>query len=387
MPALFDPLQIRDVRLRNRIAVSPMTQFSSPHGLVNDWHLVHLGSKAAGGAGLVVVEQVAVSPEGRMSVDCAGIWNDAQGEALSRVARFISDMGAVPGIQLGHSGRRGCVQPPWKGGGHLAEDDPNAWQLIGPSANAFGGVMPRSPKPMSCDEIAAMACKYADAARRAREAGFKWLELHYAHGFLGSSFFSPIANQRTDQYGGDFAGRSRFLIEMFDATRSEWPERLPLSMRLGVTDFAPGSPPLEDSIELVRILAPKGLDVVDVSFGGNSPLAQTPWDAEGFMVPAAERIRRETGILAAANWNLADPRFANRIIADGRIDIVMLGRPMLANPHWPVYAAMVLGEERPYDLLPVQFSTWLNKYQRSRVNDGFGHITGRDPALSINAAE
>jgi 2,4-dienoyl-CoA reductase-like NADH-dependent reductase (Old Yellow Enzyme family) len=386
MAKLFSPLKIRDVELRNRIAVSPMTQFSSPGGVVNDWHTMHLGSKAAGGAGLVVVEQVAVSPEGRMTVDCAGIWNDEQAEALARLARFIEAQGAVPGIQLGHSGRRGSVEPPWRGGGHLDENHPDAWELIGPSDNPFGGNMPRAARAMSHDDIRAMANNYAAAARRARDAGFKWLELHAAHGFLCASFFSPIANRRTDEYGGDFKGRSRFLIEMFEAIRSEWPERLPLSMRLGVTDFAPGTQPIEDSVELVRILDPKGLDLIDVSFGGNATTPQTPWQEEGFMVPFAERIRRETGVRAAANWNLADPVFANAIVEEGRVDLVMLGRPMLANPHWPVYAAMVLGEERPYDMLPVQFRTWLNRYQRTRVNDGFGHIV-RGTGGSQDAAE
>jgi 2,4-dienoyl-CoA reductase-like NADH-dependent reductase (Old Yellow Enzyme family) len=386
MAKLFTPLKVRDVEVRNRIAVSPMTQFSSPRGVVNEWHTMHLGAKAAGGAGLVVVEQVAVSPEGRMTVDCAGIWNDEQAEALGRLAKFIEAQGAVPGIQLGHSGRRGCVEPPWRGGGHLDQNHPDAWDLIGPSDNPFGGNMPRAARSMSGEDIRAMAGKYAAAARRAREAGFKWLELHCAHGFLCASFFSPIANRRTDEYGGDFQGRSRFLIEMFEAIRSEWPERLPMSMRLGVTDFAPGTQPIEDSIELVRILDPKGLDLIDVSFGGNSTTPQTPWQEEGFMVPFADRIRRETGVLAAANWNLADPVFANAIIEEGRVDLVMLGRPMLANPHWPVYAAMVLGEERPYDMLPIQFRTWLNKYQRSRFNDGFSHIV-RGANQTSDAAE
>lgn len=387
MASLFSELKIRDVLLRNRIAVSPMTQFSSPDGLVTDWHLAHLGSKAAGGAGMVVVEQAAVAPEGRMSTTCAGLWNDEQGAALGRIARFVSSVGCVPGIQLGHSGRRGCVEPPWNGGGHLPPDHPEAWEMIGPSAIPFGGVMHRTPREMTGEDIKATVSNYAATARRARDAGFEWLEIHAAHGFLLSSFFSPISNHRTDEYGGDFAGRSRLLVEVVEAVREEWPERLPLSMRFGVTEFAPGSQTVEESIELARLLKPRGLDLVDVSFGGNSGKAQTPWEAEGFMVPAAERIRKEADILTAANWNLADPQFADAILREGRVDLVMLGRPMLANPHWPVYAAMVLGEERPYDMLPVQFSTWLNKYQRSRVNDGFGHITGRATPPEAAAAE
>lgn len=385
--SLFSELKVRDVTLRNRIAVSPMTQFSSPDGLVTDWHLAHLGSKAAGGAALVMVEQAAVAPEGRMSTQCAGIWNDEQGESLARIARFVASVGSIPGIQLGHTGRRGCVEPPWKGGGHLPEDHPDAWEMIGPSANAFGGIMPRVPRAMTHDDIRAVTWQYAEAARRAREAGFQWLEIHCAHGFLLSSFFSPLANQRTDEYGGDFVGRSRLLVEVFEAVRSEWPERLPLSMRFGVTEFAPGGQTIDDSVELARLLAPRGLDLVDVSFGGNSGRAQTPWDEEGFMVPAAQRIREEAGVLTAANWNLADPVYADAIVREGRVDLVMLGRPMLANPHWPVYAAMVLGEERPYDMLPVQFSTWLNKYQRSRVNNGFGRVVGADTDVLPKAAE
>lgn len=385
MASLFSELQVRDVRLRNRIAVSPMTQFSSPDGIVNDWHLAHLGSKAAGGAGMVVVEQTAVSPEGRMSTTCAGLWNDAQGEALARIARFVKSVGCVAGIQLGHSGRRGCVEPPWLGGAHLPENHPDAWEMIGPSAIPFGGVMHRTPRAMTHADIDAIVRKYAAAARRAREAGFEWLEIHAAHGFLLSSFFSPLSNQRTDAYGGDLAGRSRLLIEIVDAVRAEWPARLPLSMRFGVTEFAAGSQTIDESVELARTLKQRGLDLVDVSFGGNSGVAQTPWDEEGFMVPAAQRIRAEAGILTAANWNLADPRFADAIVREGRVDLVMLGRPMLANPHWPVYAAMVLGHERPYDMLPVQFSTWLNKYQRSRVNDGFGHIARDAPPTAVAA--
>jgi 2,4-dienoyl-CoA reductase-like NADH-dependent reductase (Old Yellow Enzyme family) len=259
--------------------------------------------------------------------------------------------------------------------------------MIGPSADAFGGAMPRVPRAMTHDDIATVTRQYAEAARRAREAGFQWLEIHCAHGFLLSSFFSPLANRRTDAYGGDFAGRSRLLIEVFEAVRSEWPERLPLSMRFGVTEFAPGGQTIDESVELARLLAPRGLDLVDVSFGGNSGRAQTPWDEEGFMVPAAQRIREEAGVLTAANWNLADPVFAEAIVKEGQVDLVMLGRPMLANPHWPVYAAMVLGEARPYDMLPVQFSTWLNKYQRSRVNNGFGRVVADAPGDAPKAAE
>ena len=233
---------------------------------------------------------------------------------------------------------------------------------------------------MTREDIQAVHQKYADAARRALDAGFEWLEIHYAHGFLGASFMSPISNNRTDEYGGSPENRARFLIETFDAVRAVWPERLPLTVRIGATDFHPGSHTLEDSIALVQTLASHGMDLVDISMGMNSDEAVVPWGDRGFMVPAASRIRGETGVLTAVSWNLSDPVYADEIIRSGQIDLLMVGRPTLANPHWPLYAALVLGEEAAYEILPDQYSYFLNKAKGISHVSGFGPIPARTPA-------
>jgi 2,4-dienoyl-CoA reductase-like NADH-dependent reductase (Old Yellow Enzyme family) len=382
MPGLFSDYHLKDVRLRNRIAISPMTQYScGPDGVATDWHLVHLGARAVGGAGLVMVEQAAVSPEGRMTNGCLGLWNDAQAEALARIAAFIKSTGAVPGIQLGHTGRKGGLTRPWEGYAQLPEDHPDAWEAIGPSETPYGGRIPRGARAMTQDDIQAVQGKFAAAAQRALAAGFEWVELHFAHGFLGASFFSPIANKRTDAYGGNRENRARFLVETFDAVRAVWPERLPLTMRIGATDFHPESHTLEDSIDLVRTLGARGLDLVDISMGMNTETgAQVPFADRGFMIPAAERIRTETGVQTAASWNMADPAFADQVIRDGRIDLLMIGRPALANPHWPLFAAMVLGENAPLDLMPDQYRPFLAKAQGVPHASGFGNLTARQVA-------
>jgi 2,4-dienoyl-CoA reductase-like NADH-dependent reductase (Old Yellow Enzyme family) len=376
MPGLFSDYQLKDVRLRNRIAISPMTQYScGPDGIATDWHLVHLGARAVGGEGLVVVEQAAVSPEGRMTNGCLGLWNDEQATALARIAAFIKSTGAIPGIQLGHSGRKGGISRPWEGYSQLPEDHPDAWESIGPSDTPYGGRFPRGAREMTQEDIFAVQAKFADAAERALRAGFEWVELHYAHGFLGASFFSPLANKRTDSYGGSSENRARFLVETFDAVRAVWPERLPLTMRIGATDFHPESHTLEDSIDLVRTLGQRGLDLVDISMGMNTEQAAVPFADRGFMIPAAARIRRETGVQTAASWNMADPAYANQVIRDGLIDLLMIGRPTLANPHWPFYAAMVLGENAPLELMPDQYRYFLAKAQGVPHASGFGNLS------------
>lgn len=381
MPGLFSDYALKDVRLRNRIAISPMTQYScGPDGMATDWHLVHLGARAVGGAGLVIVEQAAVSPEGRMTNGCLGLWNDGQAEPLARIAAFIKSTGAVPGIQLGHSGRKGGISRPWEGYTQLAEDHPDAWESIGPSDNPYGGRFPRGARTMTPDDIHDVQRKFAAAAQRALAAGFEWVELHYAHGFLGASFFSPIANKRTDEYGGSAENRARFLVETFDAVRAVWPERLPLTIRIGATDFHPESHTLDDSVELVRTLGRHGLDLVDISMGMNTEAAAVPFADRGFMIPAASRIRAETGVPTAASWNLADPAYANEVIRDGKIDLLMIGRPTLANPHWPYYAAMVLGENAPLELMPDQYRYFLAKAQGVKHASGFGDLTNRTGA-------
>ena len=378
MTGLFSEFVLKNVRLRNRISISPMTQYAcGPDGVVTDWHLIHLGARAVGGAGLVVVEQLAVSPEGRMTPACAGLWSDEQALALQRVTAFIKSVGAVPGAQLGHSGRKGSLERPWDGYRQLEKDHPDFWQSIGPSDIPYGGRIPRPALTMTRDEIHAVYQKYADAAQRALDAGFEWLEIHCAHGFLGASFMSPLSNNRTDEYGGSPENRARFLIETFDAVRVVWPERLPLTVRIGATDFHPDSHTLEDSITLVRTLAAHGMDLVDISMGMNSDEALVPWGDRGFMVPAASRIRAETGVQTAVSWNLSDPVYADEIIRSGQVDLLMVGRPALANPHWPLYAALVLGEKAPYDLLPDQYRYFLNKAKDISHVNGFGPIPGR----------
>ena len=380
MTGLFNELVLKDVRLRNRIAISPMTQYScGADGVVTDWHLVHLGARAVGGAGLVVIEQLAVSPEGRMTPACAGLWSDEQALALQRITAFIKSVGAVPGAQLGHSGRKGSLERPWHGYRQLDKEHPDFWQSIGPSDIPYGGRIPRPALTMTREDIQAVHQKYADAARRALDAGFEWLEIHYAHGFLGASFMSPMSNNRTDEYGGSPENRARFLVETFDAVRAVWPERLPLTVRIGATDFHPDSHTLEDSIALVQTLASHGMDLVDISMGMNSDEAVVPWGDRGFMVPAASRIRGETGVLTAVSWNLSDPVYADEIIRSGQIDMLMVGRPTLANPHWPLYAALVLGKEAAYEILPDQYSYFLNKAKGISHVNGFGPIPARTP--------
>jgi len=380
MPGLFSAFTLKDVTLRNRVAVSPMTQYScGPDGAATDWHLVHLGARAIGGAGLVIVEQAAVSPEGRMTAGCLGLWDDAQIEPLARIARFIKQAGAVPGIQLGHSGRKGSISRPWEGYSQLPPGHPDAWEPIGPSETPYGGRFPRGARAMTEQDIAAIEQKFADAAKRALTAGFEWLELHYAHGFLGASFFSPIANQRQDAYGGSPENRARFLVETFDHVRAVWPERLPLTMRVGAVDFHPDSHTLQDTVALVNTLAPRGLDLVDISMGMNTEDASVPFGERGFMLPFATTIRQQTQVPTATSWNMADPAYADQAIRDGSIDLLMLGRPTLANPHWPYYAAMVLGENAPLDLMPDQYRYFLAKAQGVPHASGFGEIPGRKP--------
>lgn len=355
MPSLFSPFSLRDVTLRNRICVSPMCQYSAPDGIPTDWHLVHLGARAIGGAALVVAEATAVSPEGRITAGCTGLWSSAHGERFGRIAHFIKAQGAVPGIQLAHAGRKASAHAPWRGQGNLPESDPDAWQPIGPSAIPFGGALTRVPSAMSKADIARVQSDFASAARRALAAGFEWLELHFAHGYLGQSFFSPIANHRDDEYGGSFEGRARFALETFAAVRSVWPERLVLSVRLGMTDFHPEGQPIEESIELVRRLKSLGLDIIDPSLGGNSPDVSAVPYGPAFMVPIAERVKREVGIAAAVSWQITEPQQAESIIRDGQTDLVLLARAMLDDPHWPFHAAKVLGRLDFRAVLPPQY--------------------------------
>ncbi len=351
MPDLFSPFTLKSITLRNRVVMSPMCQYSAVDGVPNDWHLVHLGARAAGGVGLVVAEATAVSAEGRITAGDTGLWNDAQAEAFARIARFIESQGAVPGIQIAHAGRKASASRPWEGDAHLAVGA-GGWEILGPSPVAFGAKLTRAPREMTEADIARVTREFAAAAARARGAGFKVLMLHFAHGYLGQSFFSPLANRRGDRYGGSFENRARFLLETLAAVRAVWPEELPLVARLGVTDFVAGEQPLEESIELVRRMKAGGLDLVDVSVGFNTPDASgVPWGTPGFMAPFAARIGRETGSATGCSWKIREPQLADELVRSGQVDLVVVGKALLADPHWVYHAAQALGREAPGQVL------------------------------------
>ena len=362
MSALFQPYKLKDVTLRNRIAVPPMCQYSADEGVINDWHLVHLASMARGGAGLVIVEATAVSPEGRITPGCAGIWNDGQAQAFVPAVKAIKAAGAVPGIQIGHAGRKASANRPWEGDDHIADGDARGWQTIAPSAIAFGANLPKVPKAMTLDDISRVRSDFVAAARRARDAGFEWLELHFAHGYLGQSFFSPHSNQRDDQYGGSLENRNRFLLETLAAVREVWPEHLPLTARFGVIEYdGRDEETLSDSIELIRRFKQTGLDMISVSIGFSIPDANIPW-GPAFLGPIAQRVRREADIPVSSAWGFGTPDLAEKAVADGQLDLVMVGKAHLADPHWSYYAARELGIDRASWTLPAPYAHWLERY-------------------------
>jgi 2,4-dienoyl-CoA reductase-like NADH-dependent reductase (Old Yellow Enzyme family) len=351
-PHLFQPLTIKSVTLRNRIGVSPMCEYSSEDGAATDWHLVHLGSRAVGGAGLVIAEATAVSPEGRITPGDAGIWADKHIEPVARINHFIKQQGAVPGIQLAHAGRKASAARPWDGGASLA-DDAGGWQTIAPSALPFGGDLTKVPRAMTEADIAQVQKDFIAATKRSLAAGCEWLELHSAHGYLMHEFLSPLTNQRADKYGGSFENRTRFLLETTRAVRGVWPDKFPLTVRLSVIDWMPGGWEIKDSIELAKRLKGEGVDLIDCSSGGTVPHAKIIVGA-GYQVPFAEQIRREANIATAAVGQLTEPTHADEIIRNGRADLVLLAREFLREPYWPVKAAKVL---RQKDALrtPVQY--------------------------------
>ncbi|MFC0666508.1 NADH:flavin oxidoreductase/NADH oxidase [Azotobacter chroococcum] len=362
MSALFQPYTLKDVTLRNRIAVPPMCVYMANDGLINDWHKVHLASIARGGAGLVIVEATAVSPEGRITPGCPGIWNDQLAQAFVPVVQAIKAEGAVPGIQIAHAGRKASANRPWEGDDHIAEGDPRGWQTIAPSAIPFGHHLPNVPKAMTLEDIARVRDDFVAAACRARDAGFEWLELHFAHGYLAQSFFSEHSNQRTDAYGGSFDKRCRFLLETLAAVREVWPEHLPLTARFGVIEFdGRDEQTFAESIELARRFKETGLDLLSVSIGFTIADTDIPW-APGFMGPIAERVRREVGIPVASAWGFGTPQVAERAVKEGQLDLAMIGRAHLADPHWPYAAARELGIERPSWTLPAPYAHWLERY-------------------------
>lgn len=342
MPALTDPLTLRGVTLPNRVAISPMCQYSSEDGFATDWHLVHLGARAVGGAGLVMTEATAVEARGRISPEDLGLWKDAHVEPLSRIARFVAAQGAVPGIQLAHAGRKGSTPRPWdKRGLQVLTPDDGGWQPVAPSALPF---YPDAPPPhaLSETEIADVVAAFAAAARRAVAAGFRLVELHAAHGYLAHEFLSPLSNHRTDRYGGPFDNRVRFALEAARAIRAALPDDVPLVTRVSATDWVDGGWDLEQTVELARSLRAEGVDAIDCSSGGTVPHARVPV-GPGYQVPFAAAVRRRAEIATAAVGMLTEPAQADGIIARGEADFVMLARASLRDADWPLHAFTALG--------------------------------------------
>ncbi|HEX3550958.1 MAG TPA: NADH:flavin oxidoreductase/NADH oxidase [Candidatus Elarobacter sp.] len=354
MSALFSPLDLRGVTLRNRVVVSPMCEYSSTDGFANDWHVVHLGSRAVGGAALVLTEAIAVTPEGRISPQDLGIWKDEHVEQLERIARFCEEQGARFGTQLAHAGRKGSTKRPWEGTGTVAPAD-GGWTPVAPVAVPFE---PRYPTPAALDEagIAAIVAAFAAAAERTLAAGGSVIEIHGAHGYLIHQFLSPLINTRTDRWGGSFENRTRFAREVVRAVRGVWPERLPLFVRLSATDWAEGGWDPDQTVELARLLRSDGVDVIDASSGGAVPVPPGAIPVGPlYQTPFAERIRREAGIATAAVGMITEPADAEAIVAGGRADLVVLARELLRDPYWPLFAARALGAE----------IAWPPQYQRA----------------------
>jgi 2,4-dienoyl-CoA reductase-like NADH-dependent reductase (Old Yellow Enzyme family) len=346
---LFSPLKLRDLTFRNRIFVSPMCQYSSRDGLPTDWHLVHLGSRAVGGAGLVMVEATAVNPQGRISPDDSGIWSDAHAAALAPLARFVREQGAVAGIQLAHAGRKASTDLPWLGGGPLAPEY-RGWQPVAPSPVPFAPGHP-VPREATAEDLETIHTQFIDGARRAHTAGFQVIEIHLAHGYLLHEFLSPLTNHRRDHYGGSLENRMRYPLSIARAVRDVWPGELPVFVRISATDWVDGGWDLPQCMELCRQLKIIGIDLIDCSGGGTVPHTVIP-TGPGFMTPFATSIRQEVKIATGAVGFITDPVQAEQIIATGLADAVILAREMLRKPYWPLEAARILGVDVPW---PVQY--------------------------------
>jgi 2,4-dienoyl-CoA reductase-like NADH-dependent reductase (Old Yellow Enzyme family) len=353
--SLFSPLKLRSIEFSNRIGVSPMCQYSSVDGFATDWHLVHLGARAQGGAGLVIVEASAVTPEGRISNGDLGIYKDEHIAQLKRIVDFIHGQGVRAGIQLAHAGRKASMSVPF-GGERLLKAEEGGWQTVAPSAVPFSATY-SVPQAMDEAGIEATVAAFGAAAKRALEAGFDVVEIHSAHGYLLHEFLSPLVNQRTDAYGGSLENRMRFPLAVVERVRAEWPEHLPLFVRISATDWVEGGWTADESVELARQLKARGVDLVDCSSGGQVPHAQIPV-GPGFQVQFAERIRREVGIATAAVGLITEAAQANEIVAEGKADMVLLAREMLRDPYWAVHAAAVLGEG----------ATWPKQYLRAAAH-------------------
>lgn len=359
MPGLFDSFTLKGVTLRNRIGASPMCQYQAEGGLITDWHVPHYAALARGGAGLVVVEATAVSADGRITPGDLGLWSDAHVEGAAAIAKAITHAGAVAGIQLGHAGRKAGCTPPWEGGAPLAATDPRAWQPIAPSAVPLIADQPHVPRAMSLEEIHQVQQQFVDAARRALAAGFQWIELHFAHGFLAQNFLSKHSNQRDDAYGGTLGNRARFMVETVAAVRRVWPAHLPLTARLGVVEFdGHDDVHLTESIQVLQWLKAEGLDLVDVGIGFSTH-GPVPW-APNLLIDTAAQVATDTGLKATTSWLITNAQDADRAVRANKIDFVMLARRLLDNPHWPRQAALELGVAAP--VLPKPYAFWLQNW-------------------------
>ena len=348
MSLLLSPYTLRGATARNRIWVAPMCQYSAVDGMPGDWHLVHLGARAVGGAGVVLTEATAVSPEGRISPQDTGIWNDEQARAWARTAAFVQEQGALAGMQLAHAGRKGSSRRPWEGRGAVAPED-GGWVPVGPTADAYPGLA----QPAALDDagIAKVRADFVAATRRALDAGFDLVEVHAAHGYLLHEFLSPLSNTRTDAYGGDLAGRMRLVLEVLEDVRAVLPDSTPLLLRISASDWVEGGWTADDSVALAKEAAARGVDLVDVSSGGNSP-DQSITLGPGYQVPFAAQVRRDAGVPTGAVGLLTDPAQAEQVLADGSADVVLLARELLRDPYWPLRAAAALGDDVAW---PVQY--------------------------------
>ncbi len=352
MTHLFEPLKLRDLVLRNRIGIPPMCQYSAADGMASNWHFVHYGSRAVGGAALMILEATAVAPDGRISPGDLGLWDDRQLEPLAQIQEFAQMQGCVAAVQLAHAGRKASIGLGWQPQRTLAADE-GGWQTVAPSALSFGEGY-AAPRKLDEAGIAEIVAQFAVAAKRARAAGFRTVEIHAAHGYLLHQFLSPLSNRRGDRYGGSFENRTRLVREVVAAVRAEWPERLPLLIRLSATDWVEGGWNPDETVELCRELKHLGIDLVDVSSGGLLPTAQMP-AGPGFQTEFAARVRREAGIPTAAVGLLTAPAQADHAIRSGQADMVLLGREILRNPYWPLAAAQALG----------QTTSWPHQYLRA----------------------
>ena len=348
MSLLLSPYTLRGVTARNRIWVAPMCQYSAVDGMPDDWHLVHLGARAVGGAGVVFTEATAVSPEGRISPQDTGIWTDEQAQAWARTVAFVQGQGALAGVQLAHAGRKGSTRRPWEGRGAVAPED-GGWLPVGPTADAYPGLA--QPSALDGAGIAKVRSDFVAATRRALTAGFDLVEVHAAHGYLLHEFLSPLSNARTDAYGGDLAGRMRLVLEVVEDVRAVWPDDQPVVLRISASDWVEGGWTVEDSVALAKEAAARGVDLVDCSSGGNSPDQSIPL-GPGYQVPFAAQVRRDAGVATGAVGLLTDPHHAEQLLADGSADVVLLARELLRDPHWPLHAASALGDDVAW---PVQY--------------------------------